>query len=327
MKTRIALFALAVGGVVLAVGERPVAARRQNPWEIIKKKAKEVKEQVEAAKPKKGEAKRPTATPDGGAQPGGQPDAAGGGAAGPVSSARVESEVLLTAEPGLQYVLSPKGQHVAAVRMSGSREVLVYDGVDGPKFDEVLKSNGRPAVAFSPDGSRYAYGFGDITGARVQAMVDGAPHAGAILAPAISSPKRFAFSPDNKHIVYAAYTPDGRARGISLNGKFIPISQLPVNPFANPTFTPDGRHLLWVTGFNGTRSAVYVDGLRAVEFGHDGIALTQSTSDMPLEVHWSMGSDGVLTFVAQDGGSLKRFRITPPDDTSVETLARMSAIR
>lgn len=655
MKTRIALFALAAVVMGLAAGARPVAAR-QNPWEIIKKEAKKVKEQVNATKPKKGEAKRPSGAPDDGAQPGGQPDAAGRAGAGPPSSAKVESEILLTAEPGLQYLLSPKGQHVAAVVLRGSREVMVYDGVDGPKFDEILKSNGKPVVAFSPDGtryayvarqgqeyvymadgkelvrlpapavdmtrlfspqtldftpnsrhvyfvvstkqprgdnvvtlyfdgkpgppsaeqpvlvsspdgehyayivldpqtkrqrtlivdgkqapwqggnpqftgdskhlittrllpgavtevqvdgrpwlrgadvrlhfapatglivaavrpnaqqnamflhignqkvpgsdaqhiyevnfsddgkhwaadcetpagshfmmvdgkkgleyqsvkgirfasdgrfvykavqpgnkqfivhgdqesdayqmihpvvnmgsaapleavvagnrvgfianrtfspdstavvidgkpiptkaprdlvfsadgSRYAYGFGDITGARVQAMVDGTPHSGVILAPAISSPKSFAFSPDNKHIVYAAYTPDGRARGISLNGKFIPISQLPVNPFANPTFTPDGRHLLWVTGFNGTRSAVYVDGLRAVEFSHDGTALTQSTSDMPLEVHWSMGSDGVLTFIAQDGDSLKRFRITPGNDTSVETLARMSAIR
>lgn len=656
MKTRIALFALAVVGMGLAAGARPVAAR-QNPWEIIKKEAKKVKDQVNATKPKKGETKRPSATPDDDTRPGGQPDAAGRAGAGPPSSAKVESEVLLTAEPGLQYLLSPKGQHMAAVVMRGSREVLIYDGVEGPRFDEVLKSNGRPVVAFSPDGtryayvarqgqeyvymldgkelvrlpaattdltrlfspqtldftpnsrhvyfvvstkqprgdnvatlyfdgkpgppsaeqpslvsspdgehyaylvldpvmkrqrtlivdgkpapwqggspqftgdskhlvttrllpgsitevqvdgrpwlrapevrlylapvtglivaavkpshqqntmflhvgsqkvpgsdaqhiyevyfsadgrhwaadcqtpagshfmivdgkkgfeyqsvqgigftsdgrfvykavqpgnkqfivhgdqesdayqmihpvvitgstapleaviagnrvgfianrtfspdsavvvidgkptptkaprdlvfsadgSRYAYGFGDITGARVQALVDGTQHTGVILGPTLPSLERkFAFSPDGKHVVFAASTPDGRARGISLNGKFIPVSQLPAFPIHNMTFTPDGRHLLWVTGFNGTRSAVYVDGLRAAEFNHDGIALTQSTSDMPLEVHWSMGSDGVLTFVAQDGGSLKRFRVTPPDDTSVETLARMSAIR
>jgi hypothetical protein len=52
---------------------------------------------------------------------------------------KVESQVLLTAEPGVQYAISPKGQHIAAVVLRGSRQVMVHDGADGPRFDEILR--------------------------------------------------------------------------------------------------------------------------------------------------------------------------------------------
>jgi hypothetical protein len=37
---------------------------------------------------------------------------------------------------------------------------------------------------------------------------------------------------------------------------------------------------------------------------------------------WEMGADGTLTVVAQAGDAIKRFRITPGVDTSVDTIGK-----
>ena len=73
--------------------------------------------------------------------------------------AKVESQLLLPPEPGMQYSISPKGQHLAAVVLRGSRQVLVHDGDDGPRFDQVLSlsSQNGAKVAWSDDGARFAY--------------------------------------------------------------------------------------------------------------------------------------------------------------------------
>lgn len=209
---------------------------------------------------------------------------------------------------------------------------LANKGFSGDTTVVVINGKATPAKApkeltFSPDGSRHAYLHGNPS-APVQVMVGGAPHQGLIHGPVINQvDQRFTFSPDGKHIAYAASSADGRTRGISIDGKFIPFAQLPAFAMHSATFTPDGKHLIWVAGLSGTQSAVYVDGLRAVEFSHNGLSLLQTDGNEPLEAKWSMGDDGVLTFIAEDGGSLKRFAITPGSDTSVDTLAQMTALK
>ena len=46
---------------------------------------------------------------------------------------------------------------MAAIVLRGSRTVVTLDGVDGPRFDEVLSSQGGEGLHFSPDGMRLAY--------------------------------------------------------------------------------------------------------------------------------------------------------------------------
>ena len=158
-------------------------------------------------------------------------------------------------------------------------------------------------------------------------MVNGVAHTGMILEQRATREPRLTFSSDSKHIAYAASSPDQRQRGLGLNGKFIPYSQVPMFPAANRTFTPDGRHLLWLTGFQRGRSAIYVDGLRAVELDNAGLVLTHNAGTDQFSTWWSMGADGTLTVIAQDGAALKRFRITPGADTNVDTLAKMNALQ
>ena len=61
-------------------------------------------------------------------------------------------------ESGSLFGVSPYGVHVATLSHSGSRMVMIYDGVAGPKFDQIFpQSTGMLVVTFSPDGKRYAY--------------------------------------------------------------------------------------------------------------------------------------------------------------------------
>ena len=77
----------------------------------------------------------------------------------PPHGTKVEETVMAPLAPGAKFFVSPHGVHIATWENSGSRAVIYYDGVPGPKFDEILggDSSSPTMVAFSPDGKRYAY--------------------------------------------------------------------------------------------------------------------------------------------------------------------------
>ncbi len=63
------------------------------------------------------------------------------------------------ADPNLQFDMSRRGGHFATVLAKGSRVVVAVNGVEGPRFDEILPIDGLTGgnasrVSFSPDGSR-----------------------------------------------------------------------------------------------------------------------------------------------------------------------------
>lgn len=73
---------------------------------------------------------------------------------------------------GTQYIVSPYGVHVSTLMNSGSRWVINYDGVEGPKFDQVFgQGSGTTGVMYSPDGSHYAYC--GLSGSDYVVMADG----------------------------------------------------------------------------------------------------------------------------------------------------------
>ena len=93
----------------------------------------------------------------------------------PPAGTKVVETPLAPLAPQAKFFISPHGVHVATWENSGSRAVIYYDGVPGPKFDEIIggPSNmpGDLGVAFSPDGRRYAY-CGRL-GSELVVMVDG----------------------------------------------------------------------------------------------------------------------------------------------------------
>ena len=71
---------------------------------------------------------------------------------------KVESTLLAPQEQGAQFSVSPHGIHMVTQSHNGSRPVMIYDGVPGPKFDQIFTQGMSLAgAAFSPDGQHYAY--------------------------------------------------------------------------------------------------------------------------------------------------------------------------
>jgi Tol biopolymer transport system component len=207
-----------------------------------------------------------------------------------------------------------------SAQVNGNRVGYVGSGTAGMNTVVVdgksLPSQGANGLEFSPDGSRFAFTHGG--GNNRTLNVDGTDMPGATMLfkrPALSaqsrSDKEFAFSPDSKHIAYFGRQPNG-TYGIFVDGKF---TALPGNAFPmNPTFTADSRHLIWMDRPGGPAQVVYVDGRPAVEF--------ESSSLVSIAGTWDMGADGALSVIGQSGDSLKRYRITPAADTSIDMLTK-----
>ena len=123
-------------------------------------------------------------------------------------------------------------------------------------------------------------------------------------------PAAFVFSHDGAHLAFASGTPNGGAVAID-DGMFVTDAIR----HSDITFTPDGRHLMWLGTRSGNRRRVYVDGMPVLEC--DQPAGPQQSA----ETWWSMGADGVLTLIAQDGAELKRFRVAP-GSSNIDARAR-----
>ena len=182
--------------------------------------------------------------------------------------AKVESQLLLPPEPGMQYTISPKGLHLAGVVLRGSRQVLVHDGVDGPRFDQVLDlSNQNGAkVAWSDDGARHAY-HGKL-GQEYVIVVDGKEVSRGAWSAELQGQGRtpvhqLGFSPGGKHwfAVIETQTPGRQNYQMLLDGVAGPLSQ----QVFSPLFSPDGERHTYILQINTAttpqpRHVLIVDG-------------------------------------------------------------------
>ena len=201
------------------------------------------------------------------------------------------------------------GAHVGYVGVAnvGGVNSVVVDG-------KVTQRPGANNLGLSPDGSRYAFTFGQTASGR-SLNIDGTDVPGASLdfqrAPLTGSLRgQFVFSPDSKHIAYFGRQANGAA-GLFVDGKFLALA---FNQPMNLTFTSDSRHVIWMDRPGGSAQVLYVDGRPAVQMVSSGLVSMAGT--------WEAGSDGTLLVIGQDGDSLKRYTITPAADTSVDTFGR-----
>lgn len=141
------------------------------------------------------------------------------------------------------YMVSPGGVHYAVLTPKGARNVIVFDGVEGPPFDSFLTRRGHPGTAanngvvFSPDGARHAY-FA-AAGNQYILVVDGKEMARGALGPSNLGYIDLQFSPGGKHVFFMDLQPsaDGRARAqIVMDGKPGPAA---ANQNILPVFSPD----------------------------------------------------------------------------------------
>jgi WD40 repeat protein len=174
------------------------------------------------------------------------------------AAVKIEEQVVGPAsEPGTIYWLSPKGLRLATAHPKGSRFVVTVDGVEGEKYDEILKAaakvetrydnRGNPIienvmwkvpVAFSPDGSHHAYAA--RLGKEVVVILDGkeiyrTPHSLAVEVVA-----RLSFTPDSKHLCFYAHT--GETMGsyrLMMDGKPVTPTFVGTPPLI---YSADGTH-------------------------------------------------------------------------------------
>lgn len=241
------------------------------------------------------------------------------GAIHPPNGTKVEETIMAPLSNGAKFFISPHGVHVATFENGGSRAVIYYDGVPGPKFDEILggSSNlpGEIRVAFSPDGKRYAY-CGRL-GDEMVVMVDGKE----FLRTSESRLGRFdgnscqlGFTSNSQHVYISIDVQTSQSTGGSFtrfifDGKAAPpsASGLGTNgvlaTIRNVAFSPDGNHYAVVVTdpADEHKWALVVDGKVAPYLGGDPQWTADSqhlytTTRMPAP-----GGRGMVTEVLLDG--------------------------
>jgi len=174
---------------------------------------------------------------------GGRSNAAASPADQKSSNAKVEAEVVAPAAALEHMFISPRGAHLATAVQRGSRWVVTHDGVDGPRFDEIVTNR----VRFSPDGARYAY-FAR-SGEEYVFMVDGKeltriPRTNTRL-DLVADAGPADFSSNGKQ-VYFAIRRTGTGRNeenycqLYVNGQPVQKSYSGSDP-CKPTWSPDGN--------------------------------------------------------------------------------------
>jgi dipeptidyl aminopeptidase/acylaminoacyl peptidase len=191
------------------------------------------------------------------------------------TKAKIIEEKEVAPAGATNYVVSPRGLHVAAVTLKGSRTQVLMDGVPGPTFDELILTGGRTfkrpeqmfgyrdpdkehdaPVVFSEDGSRFAY-IGR-QGKQFVVMLGGKEFArGTYTAKAV---KGLSFSPGGHRLRYletSAHPTGPGVKGAEEEGGMRLVVEGDDNPFLQPvhlhdvpiTFSPDGQHYAYYAGF------------------------------------------------------------------------------
>ncbi len=300
--------------VVVMLGVCPLPSHAQSVWEKMKEAARKAQQQKQQPQQQKQQPQQQSGQRPGQRQKPGQQQAAGQGQAedsGPIvppPGTKIAEKVLAPVQQGAQFFVSPHGMHVATVGLSGSRATVIYDGVEGPKFDEIL---GEPV--FSPDGNRYAYCA--RSGDQFVVTVDGkeltrSPESnqGSFSGQSCA----LGFTSNSKHVYYLSFVSKTSSTGETytrfvFDGKVsVPSGFSQDSPV--PVFSPDGDHYayIWNDPAKQRPWALIVDGKPA---GYSGSAPQWSADSKHLytQVVVNLGlGRGTVMDVLLDGKPIMR---------------------
>jgi len=185
----------------------------------------------------------------------------------PPPGTKIEPVLLAPREQGAQFAVSPRGVHLASVSHSGSRFTVIYDGVPGPKFDQIFsQSSTATGLIFSPDGSRYAYC--GLQGNEAVVMADGKEiyrdsHTNVQNSINAASCQLLSFTSNSKHVYFFSQSKyEGATDGFRFVWDGKPDTMNSNNDLRNFGFSPDGEHVAYVWAGCGrdTTQKLLIDG-------------------------------------------------------------------
>ena len=208
-------------------------------------------------------------------------------------------------------VLAPAGNRVAAfLRTDGNVQSLLLDLKVTP-----LNARAGEDLSFTPDGKHCVYIALDAGMGR-RLVIDGVPQPQSVFNGdrtdlANVQALKYVLSADSRHVAHFSDSTNGTARGIFLDGKFVPGSLEGTN--TQLVFSPDSKHLFWIHQYGDRPIRLFIDGKPLADFFPAG--------SLQVTHWWDFAPDGTLSILAQDDNSLKRITITPSSQTSLATLA------
>src|SRR5579872_5725437 len=181
-------------------------AKAQSVWDKLKQQAQKARQQQQSPSqhPKPAQQQPGEQAVPAGAAPGASGGINYAGDFTPPAGTKIEATLLAPFSEGSSFQVSPHGLHAATLAHSGSRVVIIYDGVPGPKFDALISGSAVQPVVFSPDGSRYAY-CGQ-SGNEWVVMVDGKELARGPLSVGNIGPSNcvLGFTSNSKHVFFTS---------------------------------------------------------------------------------------------------------------------------
>ena len=157
-------------------------------------------------------------------------------------------------------IVSPRGVHVAAVIPKGSRQAVIYDGVEGPRFDAIATPGFYTFDGLGGHSKPMHDGTGTTNKRMLNARLAGPTSAGQIL-----------FNPQGTHMAYAGRS--GTEFALMLDGKEVHRSEYHAITFI--AFAPGGERLVAVaTGKDMGPDRVIIDGKPGPPGGSSDIFFT-----------------------------------------------------
>lgn len=161
-------------------------------------------------------------------------------------AAKFEEQVLVSDVTSATVIVSPTGVNVAAVLPKGSRQVVAYNGVEGPKFEGIATPG---FFTFDGDGGKSKQlhnGTGTTHVRMLSAGLSGPTPVSQIL-----------FNAQGTHFAYVGR--NGAEHAIMLDNKELHRGEH--NGVSFMAFSPDGEHLVVVAGDkDGANQQVFIDG-------------------------------------------------------------------